>query len=114
MSSISTACKWLESTFLFVRLAKNPQHYKIAGDSPSEVLQERLRQICTRDINQLLRYDLISGDQSIRSSEYGDAMARYYVQFDTMKLVMGLQEKAKISEIVSNSSPVRRDFANIS
>ena len=28
-------------------------------------------------------------------------MSRYYVQFDTMKLIMGLQPKAKISEILS-------------
>ena len=95
-----TACAWLESTFLFVRLSKNPQHYKIEGDAPTGSLQERARLICSRDIDRLLQYDLASGERNIRPTEYGIAMSRYYVRFETMKLVMGLQEKAKISEIV--------------
>ena len=85
---------------MFVRLAKNPQHYKIEGDAPDKSLKDRSESICDRDIQRILYYDLARGDETFRSSEYGDAMSRYYVSFDTMKLVMGLQDRAKLSEIV--------------
>ena len=36
-----------------------------------------------------------------RCTEFGDAMARYYVKFETMKVLLSLEPKSKLSEIVS-------------
>jgi ATP-dependent DNA helicase HFM1/MER3 len=47
---------------------------------------------------------LITKTTRLRSTEFGDAMAKYYVSFDTMKLFMSLPPKAKLSEIVSHPS----------
>lgn len=41
-----------------------------------------------------------AGGRNVVSTEYGNAMARYYVPFETMKLLIALKNKAKISEIV--------------
>jgi ATP-dependent DNA helicase HFM1/MER3 len=54
-----------------------------------------------QDLGLLQEYNLITDSGSFTCTEFGDAMARYYVQFDTMKIFMGLQPKAQISEIVS-------------
>lgn len=88
-------------TFLFVRLKENPDHYKIEGDAPGRSLDERLEVICQKGISLLESHELIEGAPKLRCTESGDAMARYYIQFDTMKLFLALQEKAKTSEILS-------------
>ncbi len=92
---------WLEGTFLYVRFRQNPEHYKIAGDTRNRNLDNRVEQICKTDLTLLHQYQLITDDNQFKSTEFGEAMARYCVQFNTMTLIMGLQPKAKISEIVS-------------
>ena len=67
---------------------------------PSATLKQRAKQICSRDIDKLLRYHLAAGAEKFGATEYGRAMARYHIQFETMRLVVGLQEKAKVSELV--------------
>ncbi len=92
---------WLEGTFLYVRFRQNPEHYKIVGDARNRTLDDRVEQICKTDLALLHQYQLITGDNQFKSTEFGEAMARYCVLFNTMTLIMGLQPKAKISEIVS-------------
>ena len=40
-------------------------------------------------------------DAKIKCTEFGDAMARYYIRFGTMKVLLSLESKSKMSEIVS-------------
>ena len=101
MASAASARKWLAGTFLYVRLKENPDHYKIDGDAPGGSLDERLQNICGRGIALLEEHDLVRSTPKLRSTEFGDAMARYYVKFDTMKELLALAPKAKISEILS-------------
>jgi len=93
----------MEGTFFFVRLSRNIAHYKISGKLKGRDAQEIVENLCEEHLQELRKFHLIegAGGQNIRSTEFGDAMARYYVLFETMKLFMGLQRKAKISEIVS-------------
>jgi len=92
----------LKGTFFYVRLGQNLQYYqttaKLAGNSVSEITET----LCEYNLKMLHKYYLITGAgaQNIMSTEYGNAMARYYVPFDTMKIFMALDSKAKISEIV--------------
>lgn len=88
-------------TFLFVRLKDNPEHYKLEGDAPGRNLEERLETICAKGITSLEENDLIMSSPKLRCTEYGDAMARYYIQFDTMKMFLSLATGAKISEILN-------------
>lgn len=101
MSSASSAKKWLSGTFLYVRLKDNPEHYKIEGDVPGRSLDERLEHICSKGITLLEENDLVRATPKLQSTEFGDAMARYYVQFETMKTFLVLPPKSKISEILS-------------
>ena len=87
-----------------MRLGQNPEHYKIDGDSPGNTLDERIEQICLRGIDLLQHARLVSSGGGLKSTEFGDAMARYYVKFETMKLLLGLQQGAKMSEIVRKLS----------
>lgn len=99
---VFTAIKWLEGTFLWTRLKKNPSHYRIEGDAPNLSPEDRARRICTEALEALDKYDLITSESKIRCTARGEAMTRYYVQFETMKLFAAIQPKARMSELVSS------------
>ncbi|MCJ1393222.1 Sec63 [Xylographa bjoerkii] len=96
-----TAKRWLAGTFLYVRLGQNPAHYKLDGDVTERSLDERIEQICDRDIRLLQDTQLVTMEQRLKSTEFGSAMARYYVKFETMRVFLALPPRAKMSEILS-------------
>ncbi|KAF2104046.1 P-loop containing nucleoside triphosphate hydrolase protein [Rhizodiscina lignyota] len=96
-----SAKTWLTGTFLYVRMKQNQNHYRLEGDIGSGDLDERLDRICNRDIELLQEYELVTSDSKLETTEYGGAMARYYVNFATMKVFMDLPPKAKVSDILA-------------
>ena len=101
-----TAKRWLAGTFLYVRLGLNPEHYKLDGDAVAPNVDDRIESICKRDLELLGNTQLVIPGDRLKATEFGDAMARYYVKFQTMKVFMGLQPRSKMSDIVSSvSSP---------
>lgn len=101
IKDLSTAKKWLSGTFLCVRMKNYPEHYRLEGDSGGSDMDQRLEQICNRDISLLREFKLIEGERLLKSTDYGDAMARYCVQFETAKTFLSLPPRAKLSEILS-------------
>lgn len=97
---MQTAKKWLHGTFLRIRIQDNPSHYRIEGDTSGSNLDDRLEKICRAVISQLVDNELAVHGMKFSLTEYGEAMARYYVDLPTMVSILGLQEKPKISEIV--------------
>jgi ATP-dependent DNA helicase HFM1/MER3 len=100
-----SARKWLKGTFLYVRLQQNPTHYKLEGAKNGQRIEEQVDDICYRDIALLQEHNLVSCDNYFQCTDFGHAMARYYVHFATMQIFMGIQSKATPSEIVSSVSP---------
>ncbi|KAI4723607.1 P-loop containing nucleoside triphosphate hydrolase protein [Aureobasidium sp. EXF-10727] len=98
---LQAARKWLAGTFLKVRLEDNPTHYQMHGDTPNRNLGARLEQICENAISKLRRLELIEHGPTLKSTEYGDAMARYYMSLATMESILSLPRKPKISEILT-------------
>lgn len=100
---ISSAKRWLASTFLFVRLRKNPGHYRLQENENTHCSNEHdlLEQICYKDIKLLQDVSLVTTQDKFKCTEFGDAMARYCIKYETMKIVLSLPPKAKMSEIVS-------------
>lgn len=97
---VESAVKWLAGTFLFVRLRRNPTHYNLKEGANQEDEDELLRRICEKDIN-LLRECKLLETECLRSTQFGEAMARYYIRFETMKVLLSLKPKATLSETVS-------------
>ncbi|THV90660.1 P-loop containing nucleoside triphosphate hydrolase protein [Aureobasidium pullulans] len=98
---LCAAKKWLAGTFLRVRLEDNPTHYQIKGDTPDRDLGARLEQICDSAISQLQELGLIECTPSFKTTDYGEAMARYYMNITTMETILSLPRKPKISEILA-------------
>lgn len=101
ITSSSTAKKWLCGTFLCVRLKDNPEHYKIDGDVSGRNLNERLDIICNRAVALLQEFELVQSRSTLQCTEFGHAMAKYYLQFETMKNLLALPRGSKTSEILS-------------
>ena len=101
ITNASSAKRWLSGTFLYVRLKENPEHYKIDGDASGRNLEDRLELICNKVISLLQEHDLVQKATKLQCTEFGDAMARYYLQFETMKTLLSLPPRAKTSEILS-------------
>ncbi|KAG0159719.1 hypothetical protein PDIDSM_7243 [Penicillium digitatum] len=100
ISDVETAVNWLAGTFLFVRLRRNPTHYKLKEGASQEDEDQLLRHICEKDIDLLQKCGLIEAER-LRSTQFGEAMARYYVRFETMKVLLSLKPKASLSEILN-------------
>ncbi len=98
---VYTAKRWLAGTFLYVRLGQNPDHYKLDGDAIDQNLDDRIERICRRDIALLEDLNLVAcSNGRLKSTELGDAMTRYYVQFKTMQILLQLGPRSKLSDIV--------------
>lgn len=100
VTNIETAIKWLAGTFLFVRLRRNPAHYKLKEGTSQEDEDELLRQICEKDIKLLQECDLVETEK-LHSTPFGDTMARYYIRFETMRILLSLKPQATVSQLVS-------------
>ncbi len=101
---VYTAKRWLAGTFLYVRLGLNPDHYNLDGDAVAQNFDDRIERICRRDLELLVDTKLVTSGDRLKATECGDAMARYYVKFETMQVFMRLQPRSKMSDIVSSSS----------
>ncbi|KAI9806094.1 MAG: Sec63 [Piccolia ochrophora] len=104
VTDLSSGKRWLKGTFLSVRLLRNPDHYRLEGETDCRNIDERLEQICDRDIALLRENQLVSGEDRLHCTDFGDAMTRYYVKFETMQLFLELENKARMSEILSTLS----------
>ncbi|RAL09680.1 putative DEAD/DEAH box DNA helicase (Mer3) [Aspergillus homomorphus CBS 101889] len=100
VTDIDSAIRWLGGTFLFVRLRRNPAHYQLKENADKDGEEELLRQICEKDIASLQECGLVTAN-GLRSTRFGDAMARYYVRFETMKTLLTLQPQSTVSQILS-------------
>ncbi|KAI4104557.1 MAG: hypothetical protein LQ339_003860 [Xanthoria mediterranea] len=99
--SLYTAKRWLAGTFLYVRLGQNPGHYQLDGDATNLNLDNRIERVCQRDIDLLLDAQLVTDAvDRIKCTEFGDAMARYYIKFETMKGLLSLEPRSKMSDIL--------------
>lgn len=107
ITNLASAKKWLTSTFLYVRLKANPNHYRLDDGIGESNIDARLENICCRDLDALREAHLIEGDTRLDSTPYGEAMARYCVRFETAKIFLALPKGALISEIVGCSTAIR-------
>lgn len=103
---------WLGGTFLSVRMRQNPNYYKFSGVIPSRDADQQLELVCERDIKLLQDYDLVTKEETFSCTEYGAAMSRYMVQFETMKLLLSIPRHAK-TELILNTICQAAEFKDL-
>ncbi|KAK0707951.1 hypothetical protein B0H67DRAFT_671617, partial [Lasiosphaeris hirsuta] len=88
INNLSSAKVWLAGTFLSVRLRRNPDHYKLTNMSNPTQIDDRLEEICERDIKLLQEAEVVTDGDNFKCTNYGRAMSRYMVTFTTMKTLL--------------------------
>lgn len=80
------ARKWIDSTYLKVRLSKNPENYGLRKGCPDDVKETTLMNWCSKSIELLLKHKLIVRNEQgqLESTDAGRAMARHYICLSTM------------------------------
>ncbi|KAK8947099.1 hypothetical protein KSP39_PZI006477 [Platanthera zijinensis] len=105
VSDISLAIEWIKSSYLYVRIKKNPENYGIKRGIPREDLEKHMREICVRNINELAEYGMIWTDEDgflVKPLEPGRLMTKFYLKFATMKSIIeapgscGLEDALRI------------------
>ncbi|EHL00396.1 putative ATP-dependent DNA helicase MER3 [Glarea lozoyensis 74030] len=101
VNSLDSARSWLEGTFLSVRMRLNPGYYRIDNIVQGGDTDHRLKLVCERDIKLLQEHDLVTRGDTIKCTEYGQAMSRYMVNFETMKALLSIPEHSKTEDILN-------------
>ena len=61
---------------------------------------------CERDVKLLQQFGLVTMQAPFKCTEYGHAMSRYMVSFDTMRNLLSIPRGALLKEIVSSELPM--------
>ncbi|KAI1637904.1 hypothetical protein F4809DRAFT_602256 [Biscogniauxia mediterranea] len=101
IQDMPTAKRWINGTFLSVRIRQSPALYNLENIQNAAGAEERMEEWCERDIKLLQQCDLVTKHTPFSCTEYGLAMSRYMVQFETMKLLLSIPRGAKSEEILS-------------
>ncbi|XP_072981151.1 ATP-dependent DNA helicase MER3 homolog isoform X1 [Typha angustifolia] len=103
VSDISLAIEWLKCSYLYVRIKKNPENYGIKRGIPCECLEKHMRDICVQKINELSEYGMIWIDVDgflLKPSDPGKLMTKFYLKFDTMKLIVKAPESCSLEDVL--------------
>ncbi|KAI8897262.1 Sec63 Brl domain-containing protein [Globomyces pollinis-pini] len=101
----SMAIDWLKSTFLYIRIQKNPSVYQLKNCTKQNAkltAENRLQAIFVKDIELLRDTRLVTMNQfhgDIMSTEYGKIMARYYMKFQTISNFIFLPEGCRLRDL---------------
>jgi ATP-dependent DNA helicase HFM1/MER3 len=104
IQDLPTANRWIAGTFLTVRMRQSPDRYHAevdAGEKGTISTDEIIRAWCERDMKLLQEHRLITTDTPFRCTEYGLAMSRYMVQFETMRMLLAIPASVDVEQLVS-------------
>lgn len=102
--SLSLALEWINLTFFSIRVRKDPSCYGMDKSWTNERINEKLRDMCMKELNGLKKYDLINmsdDGQNITSTQLGTLMALRSVQFDTMKRLVALNGSETLQQLLT-------------
>ncbi|RKO84725.1 Sec63 Brl domain-containing protein, partial [Blyttiomyces helicus] len=106
ITSVDNAIEWLKRSFLYVRIQKNPSHYKLKNCSNQDAklsAEHRLEAICVKDLELLNKFGFINLHpqlRTIKSNANGSAMAKYYIKFKTAAALVQLKPHASLKDML--------------
>ncbi|ODV84007.1 hypothetical protein CANARDRAFT_190594, partial [[Candida] arabinofermentans NRRL YB-2248] len=104
ITSSETAFEWLRSTFFYQRYLRNPTAYPIINVKAGNHFDPeiKLSVFINVIIEELIQEKMVSLiDTSYECSNYGTAMAKNYVLFETMKSLVKQQDKMSLGDVLS-------------
>ncbi|KAJ2891844.1 putative ATP-dependent DNA helicase [Zalerion maritima] len=102
INDVASAKVWLKGTFLYVRLQQNPSYYRISPSADVRTVDAKIEELCEREIYKLQEAGLVSKGVSFHSTEYGRAMAKFMVEFETMKSLLEIPRAVNIELLLKS------------
>ncbi|KAL7753025.1 ATP-dependent DNA helicase MER3 [Sorochytrium milnesiophthora] len=107
VSSFRTALLWLKSTFLYIRIRKNPSHYRVLGEAGIgnriTAPDKKLELLCVQGLKQLQEHGMIeiaSSGNAVQPTALGTTMAKYYVKLQTVVNMTRLKQHPGLEEML--------------
>eukprot|EP00117_Sycon_ciliatum_P004459 scpid34487/ scgid4280/ Probable ATP-dependent DNA helicase HFM1 len=103
ITDINIALQWIKSTFLYIRIQKNPTHYGIPKNMELDMVEKKLLDLCVESLKVLDDAGLVclTDDLTLNPTDTGRIMARYYVTFDTMKRFVNMDSVDGLKELLA-------------
>ncbi|XP_058516874.1 probable ATP-dependent DNA helicase HFM1 isoform X2 [Ochotona princeps] len=103
ITDVNVALEWIRSTLLYIRALKNPSHYGFAAGLNKEGIEEKLQELCLKNLNALSSLELIKMDEDVnfKPTEAGRLMAWYYITFDTVKKFRKINGTETLSDLIT-------------
>ncbi|XP_049780691.1 probable ATP-dependent DNA helicase HFM1 [Schistocerca cancellata] len=103
ITETAVAMNWMRSTFLYVRAIRNPQYYGIPTHFTKKGIENKLQEMCLRELNALATNHLVKMDVfDVQPTETGRLMARYYIAFETMKIFSTMTGEENLSQMLQH------------
>ncbi|TNY19881.1 P-loop containing nucleoside triphosphate hydrolase protein [Rhodotorula diobovata] len=111
ITDVQSGLHWLRSTFLYVRITKNPAYYAIGGGKMSP--EQRLEEICLEAIKELVDSGVVDRQEDELSAtpltlhaspEFGDIMSKFYISHKTFLALKDLPLKSNMRTLLETLS----------
>ncbi|XP_072948761.1 probable ATP-dependent DNA helicase HFM1 [Epargyreus clarus] len=103
VTDVAQCVEWVNSTFLSVRAAKDPRRYLgLPQAAPAYQISKKIEELCVKAMNGLASSGLIIMDEAccIESTEAGKLMSVYYIDLETMKLIMKIEGSETLERLL--------------
>lgn len=102
VNSDAIARKWIESTYLHVRLRRSPENYGMKKNCSLAIKEATVANWCNGSIEKLLKYKMIRRENNggLEATDAGQAMARHYICLDTMIAITSLKGAETIWDLI--------------
>ncbi|NWV65591.1 HFM1 helicase, partial [Malurus elegans] len=103
VTDVSVALEWIRSTFLYIRALKNPTHYGFSSGLDKIGIEEKLQELCLKNLNDLSSFDLIRMDEAnnFKPTDTGRLMAWYYIAFETVKQFFTIKGTETLNDLIT-------------
>ncbi|BGP46261.1 ATP-dependent DNA helicase MER3 [Rhodotorula kratochvilovae] len=99
ITDVQSGLHWLRSTFLYVRITKNPAHYAIGPGKTSP--ETRLEEICLEAIKELVDSGVVDRrEDELSATQFGDIMSKFYMSHKTFLALKDLPQKSSMRTIL--------------
>ena len=93
IQSVDQATDWIKSTFLYLRVRRNPTYYDKSPVMSTEQLENSMHDMCLEALQSMADVGVIimNEDGGVRGTSLGKLMSRFYLAFSTMVQLTSLK-----------------------
>uniref|UniRef100_T1KU76 RNA helicase n=2 Tax=Tetranychus urticae TaxID=32264 RepID=T1KU76_TETUR len=103
ISSLNQAFEWVQSTFFHIRVHENKQNYGFDPNWSEERVEQKIKDICIKELNGLKKYGLIEilDEGVVKATEIGRMMAIKSISYQTMCNFLELKGTESLRDLLT-------------